>query len=98
MTWRFDRSSLSAALAICGLAAGLATVTPSQLLADENDCSRSVARYDAALNNLQGAVARFSSCTATSAGRTKCSREFDHLNSANDDYKDAVSNYRGDCK
>ena len=98
MKWRFNRSSVLAAIAICGLSAGLVMLTPSQLLADQKDCTRSVARYDAALNNVQAAVGRFSACTASSAGRENCSREFDRLNSANDDYKDAVSDYRSDCK
>jgi len=98
MNSRFRRSGVFSALAISGLAAGLLVVTPSELLADQNDCTRSVAKYDAALNNLQAATGRFSACTASSAGRENCSREFDRLNSANDDYKDAVSDYRSDCK
>jgi hypothetical protein len=50
------------------------------------------------LNNVQAAIGRFSACTASSAGRDTCSREFDRLKSAGDDYKDAVSDYRSDCK
>lgn len=98
MTLRVNRSSALSAIQICCLSAGLAMAAPSPLLADQKDCTRSVARYDAALNTVQAAVGRFSACAASSAGRENCSREFDRLSSANDDYKDAVSDYRSDCK
>ena len=49
MNWRLNRSSLSAAMAVCGLFASLMAVAPSRLLADEADCNRSVTRYNAAL-------------------------------------------------
>jgi len=98
MNWRFERSSVSAGLKICFLSAGLAMVAPSQLIADQQDCTRAISRYDVALNSVQAAIGRFSACAASSAGRDNCSRELDHLKSAGDDYKDAVSDYRSDCK
>jgi len=98
MNWRLNRSSLSAAMAVCGLFASLMAVAPSRLLADEADCNRSVTRYNAALNNVGIAVQRYSSCTGASAGRNECKREFNLLKSADDDYRDAVSDYRSDCK
>ena len=98
MNWRSKRSSVSAALKICSLSLGLAVLAPSALIADENDCARSTTRYNAALNNVQSTLGRFQACTASSAGRDNCSREFDRLKSAGDDYKDAVSNFRSDCK
>jgi len=98
MNWRLNRSSLSAAMAFCGLLASLMAVAPSQLFADEADRNRSVTRYNAALNNVGIAVQRYSSCTGASAGRNECKREFNLLKSAADDYQDAVSDYRSDCK
>ncbi len=98
MNWRTRRSSVSATLQACCLSLGLAVLAPSPLFADQQDCARSTTRYDAALNNLQSTIGRYSACTRSSAGREDCSREFDRLKSAGDDYKDAVSDYRSDCK
>lgn len=98
MTWRPTQSTVCAALQICCLSLGLTILAPSPLHADQQDCARSTTRYDAALNNVQSMLGRYSACTASSAGREDCSREFDRLKSAGDDYQDAVSDYRSDCK
>ena len=98
MNGRPRRSRISTALRVLCLTLGLAGLAASPLLADEQDCARSTTRYDAALNAVQSATSRFSACTGTSAGRDNCSRELDRLKSAGDDYKDAVSDYRSDCK
>ena len=55
-------------------------------------------RYKAALNNVGISVQRYTSCTGASAGRNECKREFNLLKSAADDFQDAVSDYRSDCK
>lgn len=98
MNWRPGQSSVSAVLKVCALSLGLAALAPSALIADEDDCARSTTRYNAALNNAQSTLGRVQACTASSAGRDDCSREFDRLKSAGDDDKDAVSDFRSDCK
>ena len=97
MNWRSSRSSISTVLQACCLSLGLPVLAPS-LIADENDCARSTTRYNAALNNVQSTLGPFQACTASSAGRDNCSREFGRLKSAGDDYKDAVPDFRSDCK
>lgn len=98
MNWHPKRTSVSTVLQTCCLSLGLTVLASSPLLADENDCARSTTRYNAALNSVQSTLGRVQACTASSAGRDNCSREFNRLKSAGDDYKDAVSDYRSDCK
>ena len=98
MNRHIKRSTVSAALRVGCLSLGLAVLASSPVFADQQDCSRSTFRYNAALNRVHYALGRFSACTNSSAGRNTCSHELDGLKSAGDDYKDAVSNYRSDCQ
>jgi hypothetical protein len=45
MNWRFGRSSMVPAIAICRLSAVLVIAAPSLVLADQLDCTRSVSRH-----------------------------------------------------
>lgn len=91
-------STILAAIQVCTLSIGLLVFAPARTIADQADCDRAASRYNAAVNNVGLALQRFSSCTASSGGRDNCSREFNRLKSADDDFEDAVSSYRSDCK
>lgn len=92
------RSSIFAAIEVAVLSTGLLVIAAPPLVADEEDCARAASHYNATLNDVSVALQHFSNCTATSGGRDNCSREFDRVKSTGDDFKDAVSSYRSDCK
>ena len=92
------RPKIFTAIQVGILSMGLLASAAPRLVADEEDCACAASRYNATLNDVGLALQRFSGCTATSGGRDKCSREFHRLKSADDDFEDAVSSYRSDCK
>jgi len=61
------------------------------------DCRSAAASYAAALAAVTEALRTYEACTATSLGRNQCAAEFDELDGAHLDYKDAVAEYYRAC-
>jgi hypothetical protein len=62
-----------------------------------DECGDAVHKYQSAENALNAALNVYGDCIADSRGRDECSNEFSHLDSANENFSFAVSNYKGDC-
>lgn len=94
----YRRERLTAAIQVCALLAGLMVLAPSRVVGDERDCNQSASRYNMALNDIQYSIGAFQTCVASSRGVSDCSKVFDRLKSADDDFHDAVSSFRSHCK
>ncbi len=53
--------------------------------------------YESAASDVDAALQAYSSCISTSEGRDDCSLEFSVLQSAQDDFESAVSDYDFEC-
>ena len=65
--------------------------------ADPNECREAVDHYNSALSDVSTALRQYTSCLADSRGHDDCSTEFQQLQSAQDDFETAVSEYESDC-
>jgi hypothetical protein len=70
----------------------LAAPTP-----DHTDCSTVGARHAGAVAKVMEALRTYEKCVATSEKRTDCAAEMQALDSAHDDFADAVDDAK-DCK
>ena len=81
------------AACICVLAASVAR--PVQ--ADPAGCEDAANGYNSAASDVGAAVQDYSNCVDGSQGHDDCSSEFGSLQSAQDDFETAVSNYESEC-
>lgn len=58
------------------------------------DCTNAAARYTAAVTQVMEALRRFEGCVASSNRRNDCADAFEALDSAHDDFVDAVDDLK----
>ena len=58
------------------------------------DCTSAESRYTAAVGGVVEALRRFEACVAASNKRDDCTKEFEALDSAHDDFADAVEDLK----
>jgi hypothetical protein len=74
-------------LALCG---GVAR-------SDTDECRDALDHYNAARSDASSALRQYGRCVTDSKGRDDCSSEFSTLQSAQDDFESAVSDYQDKC-
>jgi hypothetical protein len=83
---------------ITAIAAGLClTLCGSGARSDTTECQEALDQYNAALSDVVHALRGYSRCVSDSKGHDDCSIEFSRLQSAQNDFESAVSNYQSDC-
>jgi len=82
---------------LVGLAFALLLVAVPAL-ADPEECRDAVDSYNEARSDIATALNRYASCVSDSGGHDDCSGEFMALQSAQDDFESAVSNYESECQ
>ena len=65
--------------------------------ADSESCRTALDRYRPAKIDVFDAIKTCASCVKDSDGHDDCSSEFSRLQSEQDDFESAVSDYEGDC-
>jgi len=83
---------MTRALVLIALGLSMPLMAVQDARADE--CGDAVHKYQSAENALSSALAVYGDCIADSRGRDECSNEFSHLDSANENFSFAVSNYK----
>lgn len=81
-------------ISLCGL---ILIGACEQVSADTASCRDAIDSYDAALSEVRDAIRAYATCVADSQGHDDCSSEFSALQSAQDEFKSAVSDYEGEC-
>jgi hypothetical protein len=84
--------------AVILLGCGLAIVPISGGRAGVAECGDAVEEYNSALSELESALRSYARCVSDSQGHDDCSLEFSTLQSAQDDFESAVSNYQTECE
>lgn len=79
-----------------GIVLFLISITATK--ADPEECRNAVDQYNSARSDVSDALRLYASCISSSDGHDDCSTEFSSLQSAQDDFKSAVSTYESDCQ
>ena len=82
---------------IAFLVAATACIFPAAILADPEECRDAIDSYDSSLDDISVAMKSYVACLDDSKGRDDCSIEFQQLQSAQDDFASAVSDYQDEC-
>jgi hypothetical protein len=90
------RKSNRASWPVLGLV--LVFSTTSVAYADLEACRDALDAYNSALPDVSTALRVYGNCVAESHGHDDCSSEFSSLQSAQDDFETAVSNYESECQ
>jgi hypothetical protein len=64
---------------------------------DTDECRDALDHYNAARSDASSALRQYGRCVTDSKGRDDCSSEFSTLQSAQDDFESAVSDYQDKC-
>jgi hypothetical protein len=65
--------------------------------ADPDECREAVHKYRSAENAVNAALPVYGDCVANSGGRDECENEFSTLQSAQENFEFAASNFKDDC-
>jgi hypothetical protein len=65
--------------------------------ADSESCRTALDQYRSAKSDVFDAIKTYASCVRDRDGHDDCSSEFSSLQSEQDDFESAVSDYEGDC-
>jgi hypothetical protein len=77
----------------CGFMLAFATATN----AEPESCHNALDQYKFAKSEVSDALAGYTSCIAHNDGHDDCSSEFSNLQSAQNDFESAVSEYESEC-
>ena len=66
--------------------------------ADPDSCRDAIDQYKSAKSDVADALRSYASCLSGSDGHDDCSSEFSSLQSAQDDFEAAVSEYESECQ
>jgi hypothetical protein len=66
--------------------------------ADPDSCPDALSQYRSAKSDVRDALKNYSNCIDGSDGHDDCSSEFSSLQSAQDDFETAVSEYESECQ
>jgi hypothetical protein len=83
-------------VAFCGLA--ITICSASVCIADPEECRNAVDQYNSTRSEVSDTLKTYASCISDSRGRDDCSTEFSSLQSAQDDFESAVSEYESECQ
>lgn len=84
-------AAISAALAIAFALGG------SAARGGAGACQDALDQYNTVLSDVRDALHDYGRCVSDSHGHDDCATEFSTLQSTQDDFESAVSNYQGDC-
>jgi hypothetical protein len=82
----------------CALALLICLGCASVALADPAACSDAADGYNSAANDVTDALQSYAGCVDSSEGHDDCSAEFSQLQTAQDDFESAVSDYDTECQ
>ena len=82
-------------MTLCALAISL--IPGSLANADPQECGEAASRYNSSLDDVSSALRSYTMCVSDSRGHDDCSLEFSTLQSAQDDFESAVSEYETEC-
>jgi hypothetical protein len=82
--------------AVCGIA--LLVSSDRVIRADPENCRDAVDQYRSAKIEVFDAVKTYASCIRDDDGHDDCSTEFSSLQSEQDDFESAVSEYESECQ
>jgi hypothetical protein len=80
--------ALGTALAVCYVRTSRAS--PSE-------CQEAITDYKSARSDISNALQLYANCVSSGDGHDDCSSEFHTLQSAQNDFEDAVSRYESEC-
>ncbi len=66
--------------------------------ADPDSCQDAASQYRSAKSDVRDALKSYTNCIDGSDGHDDCSSEFSTLQSAQDDFETAVSDYESECQ
>lgn len=84
------------AAVICAIA--FLIISAAIVNADPDSCRDAVDQYKSAKSDVESALREYNSCIDGTDGHDDCSTEFSALQSAQDDFEAAVSEYEGECQ
>ena len=84
------------AAAMCGIALLLILSTGTN--ADPESCRDALDQYKSAKSEVVSALGDYTNCIHSSDGHEDCSSEFSTLQSAQDEFESAVSEYESECQ
>ena len=65
--------------------------------ADPEECREAIRNYNSASAEISDALRRYADCISNSRGHDDCSTEFSSVQSAQDEFESAVSEYESEC-
>jgi hypothetical protein len=80
--------------AFSGALVALALIAPPNA---GHKCRAASERYESAVAEVIGALQAYMKCVLSSQKRDDCAAQMEELDSAHDEFADAVSEYPGDC-
>lgn len=84
-------------LIIAALAGAVVTFSAAAM-ADSRECAQATNRYDMNRASAFDALRSYGNCLSRDDGRDECERQFSALDSAQNNFESAVSNFRDDCE
>jgi hypothetical protein len=66
--------------------------------AGPEECRQAVDDYDVVMSELTEALGQYEKCVTESNGEDICEIEFEHLQSAQQDFQTAVLTYQNECR
>lgn len=66
-------------------------------LASPEECQNAIDDYNTASSDVADQMKSYASCFEDSNGKDDCATEFRNLQSAQDDFENAVNTYQSDC-
>jgi hypothetical protein len=73
-------------------------ISASEIYADPEQCREAADAYKSAVSEVSDALRSYSNCISGSRGHDDCSSEFSTLQSAQDEFESAVSDYESECQ
>ena len=84
---------------LCAVAIALSLMlAETAAIADPEACRDAIDKYKSARDDVSTALQVYASCVSSSNGRDDCSSEFATLQSDQDDFESAVSEYESECQ
>ena len=82
---------------VAGLASLAIVMACERTTADTESCRNAIEEFDNARSGIVASFRSYGSCISSSDGHDDCSSEFSQLQSNQDHFESAVSDYEGDC-
>ena len=89
---------MTSRLTIAALIAAAALTFSSSAFASSGECRAAADKYETQRANVFNAMQGYGHCVSVNDGRDECSEQFSTLESAQNRFESAVSNYSSDCE